>query len=57
MNKKWSYQRFLPGLRISETMVLPHDQAIKGGVLDGTLKLIARDGEIYHIFKKSIKID
>ena len=57
MNKKWSYQRFLPGLRISETMVLPHDQAIKDGMLDGTLKPIARDGEIYHIFKKSIKID
>ena len=50
MNKRFSYQRFLPGLRISETMVLPHDQAIKDGMLDGTLKSIARDGEIYHIF-------
>ena len=30
-----SYQRFLKGLGISKTMILPHYQAIKDGVLDG----------------------
>lgn len=46
------YKRFLPGLGITETMILPHYHAIKDDVLDGmrVLKDIAYPDSVGHKF-------